>query len=131
MRIAVQQMAVERHQRHQFVNARADPRFAPARQPRYGGDILRHGTMGKERGALHHEADLAADLDNISVSEADALNIDVAAVGNIQLVNHAQDSRFSAAARADEGAEFAMINIQTEVANGRLGAAWIGFAKMR
>ena len=35
---------------------------------------------GKERGALHHEADLAADLDNISVSEADALNIDVAAV---------------------------------------------------
>ncbi|GKO00319.1 hypothetical protein NUKP99_12790 [Klebsiella variicola] len=80
---------------------------------------------------MHHEADLAADLDNISVSEADPLNIDVAAVGNIQLVNHPQDSRFSAAARADEGAEFAMINIQTEVANGRLGAAWIGFKKMR
>lgn len=79
--------------------------------------------MGKERGALHHEADLAADLDNISVSEADALNIDVAAVGNIQLVDHPQDGGFSAAARADESAEFAMINIQTEVANGRLGAA--------
>ncbi len=94
MRIAVQQMTIERHQRHQFVNPRADPCFAPARQPRHGRDILRHGTMGKERSALHHEADLAADLDNISVSEADPLNIDVAAVGNIQLVNHPQDSRF-------------------------------------
>jgi hypothetical protein len=51
---------------------RAAPRFAPARQPRHGGDILRHGTMGKERGALHHEADLAAP-GNISWSEADAL----------------------------------------------------------
>ena len=90
-------------------------------QARYGGNILRDGTVRHEPALLHHVANAAAQLVGVLLVHVHAVNGDGAAIGLHHAVNHAQTSGFTAAGGANEHGNLTGGNVQIQVLQYRGG----------
>ncbi len=87
-----------------------------AEQRRRDADVLGDGHVRKQRRALKHVADAAPKLDWIAAADILAADADDTGIGIDQAVGEAQQRGLAGAGAADDAAEFALADIQRDVA---------------
>ena len=102
------------HQFKRFLHARIDLALLDAARLKAIGNVLLNRQMRKNGVVLEHHADIA--FMRWHVIDAFVAKIEVAALDGVEAGDHAQQRRLSAAGRAQERKELALLDAQGHVA---------------
>src|SRR3990167_5973869 len=80
------------------------------------GDVVEHRHVAKQGVVLEHEADVA--VAHVMAGNVFAMELDAAGVGGFQAGDDTQQAGFAAAGRAEQGHQFAAVDVQVDVVQG-------------
>ena len=102
VRIAVPEFGIEIHERHEFVDPAVEFQRGPALELAEQADVGVDSKMRKQSRPLHRITDPAAKSRMARVRHGIAEDLDATVIGHEHAVDHLQERRLAAAARADE-----------------------------
>ena len=114
-------VAVETHERDQFVDPCGHPRVVPAHELGRDRDVLRDRHVREKPGALEHVADAPPERDRVGRPHVLAAHPHRASARVDQAVDQAQQRGLARAGRADNGEEFALAHVERNAVEHRRG----------
>ena len=117
-RVAVRHVLLEPDELDQLERAGALALAVPAEQPRDGGDVVGDRAVREQPGLLDDVADPPPELVHGHLADVLAVELDRAAGGLDQAVDHPQRGRLPAARRAQQHGDLAAGHLQAQVADG-------------